>query len=245
MSLLHVGTYNVEYGHAPAAHARMILEQFDRCTLDVLAMQEVQDYVTQLRIQTEKTGHQLIVSKRGHVAFLIRKSIPIGKHWDFRAATWYRSTDGHPMAPCRPLAVQIAGTLFLNVHAPVHAWIATPHGHTFTGPTLRRIAYQTFVLRILLFLTRHKGKPTCILGDWNATPPPNTTGVYAPERIRAAYNGRYARPWTSTGHGEIDYGIVHGRTTSIVRVRPDIPNAPKSDHRLVTWRLDNGPQRTP
>lgn len=245
MTTIRAATYNVEFGHAPSPHARMIMDRFEHEQIDILAMQEVNDYLPALKKICKP--HQLIYSRKGrganHVAFLIRDGIKtgdgikIGKHWSFRAGVWYKSTDGHPMAPARPLAVRAAGATFLTLHAPVHAWVAGPHGHTFTGPRLRRIAYQTFIARLRLFVWRNRKTPIVMLGDWNATPPPNTMGAWSPAYLASSIGGRFVRPFASTGHGEIDYAITRGMDSLGCHVRVAPPNLPRSDHSLVVADL--------
>lgn len=230
-----IGTYNVEFGHPPKTHAKMILTRFERQSLDVLALVEVQDYVEELKKLVEPEGHRLVVihNKRGsdHVAFLIRKGCSITKHWTFRAGLPYFRQGGGLMAPTQPLAVEVDGVLYVVIHAPVQAWVATPKGRKFSGPMRRRGAYAYFINRLAKLARRHSNRPLCILGDWNCTP--DTHGKYSPNDLRLRVHGHFLHPKKSTGHGEIDFAIIRDLKGSGCHVIPDSINLPHSDHKLV------------
>lgn len=233
--LHHVGTYNVEFGHPPKRHAEMILTRFENQMLNVLALVEVQDYVKDLQKLIKPLGHKLIVihGTRGsdHVALLVRKGAAVGKHWTFRAGLPYFRTGGGLMAPTQPLAVVVDGILYVVVHAPVEAWVATPHGRKFAGPILRRGAYRYFINRLAKLARLHPTKPICMLGDWNC--PPDVNGRYSPNGLRTTIGGKFLRPEKSTGHGEIDFAIIRKLVGQGCHIVPNKSTLPHSDHKLV------------
>lgn len=235
-----VGLFNVEFGHPVKAHAAMILERFERERLDVLALEEVQDYTAELARIAAPAGHRVLVihGRRGcdHVALLVRAGAAVGKVWTFTAGRPYYRVGGGLMAPTQPLAAVVDGITYVVVHAPVHAWVAHNGRHTWTGPARRRGAYAFYMTRLARLFDRHHGAPVAVLGDWNATPA-TTSGTYSPGWLCRRTGARYARPEANTGHGEIDFGIVRGVVPTGFRVRPDVAGLPRSDHKLVVGTL--------
>jgi hypothetical protein len=205
---------------------------FERGRLDVLCLTEARDYIGALRGLAKQNGDTLLSinnGKRGsnQCAMLVRKGAHIGKVWSIRAGTGWRRAGGGWMAPMQPLCAIIDGEVYVAGHAPVSAWQATPRGRKFIGPLARRVAYRGFVKRLAKVAKRHKGHPVKLWCDWNATP--DTTGRYSPNWLRQEIGGRFARPHTSTGHGEIDFCIVVGDQASDVSAL----DAKPGDHKMV------------
>lgn len=236
---MRVGTYNVEFGHPKQEHAEMIVERFQREKLDVLALVEVQDYVADIKKIIKTLGFELISihNRRGsqNIGILVRNQSEIERYWTFIAGKPYFRKGGGKMAPTMPLAAEIDGVLYVAVHAPVEAWVATKDGRKFAGPARRRAAYIFFVNRLALLAARHRHTPVVMLGDWNA--PPIPLGRFSPNWLRRKIKGHFARPHASTGHGEIDFAIVRGAKTKAVMVLPNPHDLPGSDHKLVTMEV--------
>lgn len=231
-----IGTYNVEFGHPANQHAQMIVKRFFDYDLDVLAIQEAQDYLDALAFLATTRGFRLVAIRRSrnganHVAFLVNKRCRVGYHWSFLAATvHYFSSRGLNMAPQRPLAVYVDGLIYVNIHAPVEAWTTHHNGRRLDGPARRVLAYRQFIARAILLFRRHAKTPVTMLGDWNCTP--DAQGSASPFALKSAVGGRYIRPHGSTGHGEIDFGICTNLAVESCKVEPD-PSGEQSDHRLV------------
>lgn len=229
------GALNAQYGHAPRAHAEKILRVFDDEKLDILLITESRDYNHDLSRLAQANGYKLIVHRvrkgSDQVTALVRDPLRVNRSKVFRAGTPYFRAGGGTMAAPQPLAVRYKGTWFVGVHAPVQAWVATRTGRKWIGPLLRRVSYAAFANRLVNFARNHPG-PLVMLGDWNATP--ETGGRYSPNWIREQINGTFARPFESTGHGEIDFGIKrHLKLNG--KVEAYFPKNFPGDHKFICF----------
>lgn len=233
------GFYNVQYGHPKRAHARMIFERFEAEDLDVLCLTEAHDYVGELRDIARKKGHRLLVvhGQRGsdQQVILVRKGRHVGRVWSFTAGATYYAPSGAARVATQPLAAIVDDIVYVCAHAPVKAWNGG-RIRRFTGPALRKLAYRKFVRRLRGVFAGHPNRTVVVWADWNATPV--TRGRWSPVWLRDKVGGRFARPHANTGHGEIDFALVARGHVSDVKVRPDPPRMPHSDHKLVVASIE-------
>jgi GH25 family lysozyme M1 (1,4-beta-N-acetylmuramidase) len=209
-----VGSYNAEFGHRPVkAWAEQIIARLETQKLDVLAVDEAQDYFDVLKTLAEAKGHTVVGSGKGsRNALVVRKGLSVSnvRTVPGDVTTWF-NPHGHPMSMPRPVVADIDGVTYVVIHAPVDAWEAHPHGgRTLTGPELRVQAYKDFTTNLVAFFAATPG-PVTVLGDWNASPV--TVGKFSPSWVADQVDARFFRPFASTGHGEIDFGITRGAST--------------------------------
>lgn len=212
-----VGTFNAEFGHKPVADwAKMIMARFEAQHLDVLAVEECQDYYLALEKLAKAAGHSLYGTGKDHNAHGSRNAILVRKGLASKQAptvpgdvtTWTTPT-GHPQSMPRPVVVDVEGVLYACIHGPVTAWIPKKGtNRVLEGPAHRVQAYKDFTTNLLAWMKAHP--EVCVLGDWNASPA--TVGTYSPNWVRSGAGATFLRPNKSTGHGEIDFGIVKGAT---------------------------------
>lgn len=235
----HVGTYNVEYGHPVAPHVKMILEDARRYNLDVLALQEIQDYQHALRQQAPAAGYRFYGLAHGgsRDGFLVATRDRVSAWGHFETGGWWWQSPGHRVTTATTIWIIVNGVEYDTVHAPVHAW--TPcgpcaGGRAFAGPAPRRDAYSVFVHDEIRHAW-HRHTPLVLLGDWNSSP--GARGPASPNHLRLMIHGRFIATGHSTGHGEIDFAIAtHGIAPTSAYTRPNLRVA-HSDHLLVTAEL--------
>jgi hypothetical protein len=207
-----VGTFNAEFGHKPVADwAKMVLARFEAQHLDVLAVEEAQDYTHEITKLATAAGHQVF----GHGTesrnlLIVRKGLAAVKHASVQGQqdSWFTPT-GHKQTMPVPVVVNVEGVLYVAIHGPVTAWVPNSKvkgGRSLTGPANRVEAYKDFARNLVAFIKAHP--QVCVLGDWNAAP--GNVGEFSPAWIVAQTGSKFLRPGKSTGHGEIDFGIVRG-----------------------------------
>ncbi|GAB2970377.1 hypothetical protein [Nocardioides montaniterrae] len=235
---MKVGWYNVEYGHPVREHVAMILARFERERLDTMMLTEVADYAARLKIEAAKVGYALVTKGSTHAelnqAILVRGGVHIGKVWTIPMKASYFARNGDVRRSQPPLVARLNGINHVVVHAPVHAWVPGKGGRHFTGPIRRRLAYRAYMLRLARAVKR-MAWPAIMGPDWNANP--DTHGRWSPAWLAHKIGGEIVRPHASTGHGEIDFAITKGIRLTNVRVRPNPPGLPHSDHLLVTAQV--------
>ncbi len=205
-----VSTMNVEFGHRPVDKwAAMILDRFETLKIDVFAIEEGQDYFAALKPLAEAKGHTLLGhGTNSRNALLVRKGHKVGPVGTVpgKVTTWF-TPSGHTQSMAQPVVATVDGVTYVVIHAPVDAWVVGKGGRTLTGPANRVQAYKDFTYNLVKFLGTVSG-PVVVLGDWNATP--DTKGTYSPLWVETQTKSAFARPNQTTGHGEIDFGIVRG-----------------------------------
>jgi lysozyme len=205
-----VGEYNAEFGHRPVRDwAAQIVSRLELQKLDVLAIEEAQDYFGALKTLAEARGHTLIGhGANSRNALLVRKGLQAKYVGTIPGdvTTWF-NPHGHKMSMAEPVVASVDGVTYVVIHAPVDAWEAKPGGRTLTGPALRVQAYKDFTTNLVAFLEDTPG-PVTVLGDWNASP--TTAGKFSPAWVASQTHASFFRPEATTGHGEIDFGIVRG-----------------------------------
>lgn len=233
----NVGAYNVEYGHPVTPHVKMILQDARKYQLDVLGLEEIQDYLPALRKAAPPAGYRVIAPRDdSRNALLVKNGHPATQRGSFKSPGFYYSVRGHRVTTASNVWARIGGVTYVVVHAPVHAWTVCRTcrgGRGFFGPSRRLSSYRLFVESLIDFAKHHPG-PIAFMGDWNATP--GARGLWSPNYLRRSIGGHFARPFRSTGHGEIDFAVVRGVTSARVFVRPNLKVA-HSDHLLVTTRV--------
>lgn len=208
------GTYNAEFGHRPVkAWAKMILARFEGEKMDVLSINECQDYFAALKTLAEAKGHVLVGNgTNSRNALLVRKGLKVSgtglMPTKVKVTTWF-APNGDAQSMAAAIKAKVDGVTYVSQHAPVQAWVAHPNGRHLDGPARRVQAYKDHTTNLVAFAEETKG-PVHILGDWNAAP--NTDGQYSPDWVRSQIHAVFFRPEASTGHGEIDFGIVRGAT---------------------------------
>lgn len=235
MTLIRVGALNAQYGHPQVEHSKKIIRIFDDESLDILLITESRDYNNELATLARKKGYRLLVHKTqkgsDQCTALVRNPEKVGRSFTFQAGRGWFRRGGGAMAPMQPIAVRYENAWYVGVHAPVQAWVATRVGRKFIGPILRRTAYRGFMRRLRAFARRRQG-PLVFIGDWNATP--DNRGKYSPNWLREQIHGTYARPYESTGHGEIDFGIKRGMELKS-KVAAYYPRDFPGDHKFIVF----------
>lgn len=238
MPKIRVGALNAQYGHAPSKHAEKIIRIFDSQDLDVLLITESRDYNRVLSELARKKGYKLVVHRvrqgSDQCTALVRDPSKLQRSFTFTAGRGWFRRGGGTMAPMQPIAIRYNGAWFVGVHAPVQAWVATRSGRKWIGSLTRRLAYRGFVVRLASFAGKRQG-PLVMLGDWNANP--TTSGRWSPNWLRDKINGKFARPFVSTGHGEIDFGITRGMHLR-GKVNAYFPNDFPGDHKFLWMVLE-------
>jgi len=203
-----ISTFNAEFGHRPTAKwAAMIVERLETKGVDVLAIEEAQDYVPDLMRLAKEHGHTLVGHGRNsRNALLVRSGLkvePLGTV-PGDVATWM-TPDGRPQSMAEPVVAKVGRITYVVIHAPVHAWVVAKGGRSLSGPDRRVQAYKDFTTNLVSFIQDTPGR-VVVLGDWNATP--DTVGQFSPQWVAAKTGSVFVRPNASSGHGEIDFGIV-------------------------------------
>lgn len=233
-----VSTFNVEYGHKPVdAWAKMILDHFETNKIEVMAIDESEDYFQALKKIAEAKGHRLLGnSPTSRIAILVRRGLTVTSTTTVpgNVTTW-KMPNGGTGSMAHPVVAKINGVNYVAIHAPVQAWVPNGHGgHHLAGPPERVQAYKDFTANLVRFVNALSG-PVVVLGDWNC--PPGPLGAYSPDSVRAQIGAIFARPFKNTGHGEIDFGIVRGAHVSGVTVVPQPAVGDHSDHMQVYFDL--------
>lgn len=215
-----VSNFNAEFGHRPTDKwAEMILARLETKGVDVLAVEEAQDYFLDLKRLAEDRGHTLVghgLNSRN--ALLVRKGLTVGPVGSVPGdvATW-KTPHGTPQSMAEPVVALVGRITYVAIHAPVHAWVVAQGGRRLAGPAARVQAYKDFTTNLVEFVNATPGR-VVVLGDWNATP--DTLGDYSPAWVAAKTGMDFIRPLASTGHGEIDFGLAKPVKVTSVEVVP-------------------------